>query len=85
MYRTSAGTATRDTKGSTGTVPNIWVKLVRASSNITASSSPDGINWTKIGSGPVPMASNCYIGLVVSSGGTAVLNASVFDNVVVVP
>jgi hypothetical protein len=83
--RTSTGGGVSTTTGGSGTAPNLWVQLVRSGDTITASSSPDGTNWTVIGSTTVTMASNCYIGLSVASGSTSTLNTSIFDNVTVVP
>jgi regulation of enolase protein 1 (concanavalin A-like superfamily) len=83
--RTSTGGGVSTTTGGSGTAPNLWVQLVRSGDTITASSSPDGTNWTVIGSATVSMASNCYIGLSVASGSTSALNTSSIDNVTVVP
>jgi regulation of enolase protein 1 (concanavalin A-like superfamily) len=83
--RTSTGGGVSTTAGGSGTAPNLWVQLVRSGDTITASSSPDGTNWTVIGSTTVSMASNCYIGLSVASGSTSALDTSSFDNVTVVP
>jgi hypothetical protein len=45
-------------------------------------SSSDGLNWTQLGATQtVTMASNVYIGLVVSSRTTASLATATFDNV----
>jgi HEAT repeat protein len=81
---TTGGIATTGTVG-TGMVPNTWVKLVRVGNVITASKSLDGSTWTTVGSTTVQMATNCYIGLAVSSGSDAVLNNSQFSNLSVTP
>jgi len=83
--RTTTGGSTTTSNSGTATAPNVWVRLVRSGSNITASSSPDGSTWTTVGTVSVTMASNCYIGLAVGSGNTTGLNASTFDNVTVTP
>jgi regulation of enolase protein 1 (concanavalin A-like superfamily) len=85
MRRTSTGGNVSNTNSSSGTTPNIWIRLVRAGNTITASKSTNGTSWTTIGSTTVTMASSCYIGLAVSSGSTTTLNTSVFENVTVVP
>jgi fibronectin type 3 domain-containing protein len=85
MRRTTTGGNVSNTNSSSGTAPNIWVRLVRVGNTITASKSTNGTTWTTIGSATVTMASSCYIGLAVSSGSTTTLNTSVFDNVTATP
>jgi RHS repeat-associated protein len=59
-----------------------WLELVRAGNTFTGFSSPDGVNWTQIGtSTTVTMAQTVYIGLAVSGFGT--LEPATFDNVAV--
>ena len=81
---TTGGTATSISSGS-GTVPNTWVKLVRLGNTITASKSSDGATWTLVGNTTVAMATNCYIGLAVTSGSDTTLNSSQFSNLSVTP
>lgn len=83
--RTSTGGITSTTNSSSGTAPNLWVRLVRSGTTITASRSTNGTAWTTISSATVSMATNCYVGLAVASGSTSVLNTSVMDNVSVTP
>lgn len=56
------------TSSSSGTAPDLWMKLKRSRNAITAFRSADGTNWTAIGSATVPMASDCDIGLCNASG-----------------
>ena len=44
-----------------------FVKLTRSGTTITAFASPDGANWTTVGSDTLAMASTIYVGLAVSS------------------
>ena len=81
---TTGGIATSATSG-TGTVPNTWIKLVRVGNVVTTSKSADGVIWVSVGSTTVIMATNCYIGLAVSSGSDTTLNASQFSNLSVTP
>ena len=81
---TSAGSVS-STTSSSGTAPNLWIKLERTGNTLTASRSTDGTNWITISSTTITMATNCYIGLGVASGSTSTLNTSVMDNVTVVP
>jgi regulation of enolase protein 1 (concanavalin A-like superfamily) len=83
--RTTTGGSVSTTNSSSGTAPNIWVRLVRSGNSVTASRSTDGVNWTTISTVTITMASNCYVGLVVDSGSTTTLNTSAFDNITVVP
>jgi len=83
--RLSTGGSVSNTNGSSGTAPNLWVRLVRVGNTITASRSTNGTTWTTIGSATLTMASSCYVGIAVSSGSTTTLNTSVFDNVTAVP
>jgi regulation of enolase protein 1 (concanavalin A-like superfamily) len=83
--RTTAGGTVSTTNSSSGTAPNLWVRLTRAGNTITAYRSTNGTSWTTISSVTVTMAANCYIGLGVASGSTTTINASVLDNVNVVP
>ena len=85
VRRTSTGGSNSTTSSSTGTVPNTWVRLVRSGSTITASKSVNGTLWTTVGSTTVTMATNCYIGLAVTSGSSTTLNTSQFSNVSVTP
>jgi len=83
--RTATGGNVNNNNSSSGTAPNIWIRLVRVGNTITASKSTNGTTWTTIGSATVTMASNCYVGLAVASGSTTTLNTSVMDNLTVVP
>jgi RHS repeat-associated protein len=80
QYRTSTGGSTG--QASTGGSLPYWVKLVRAGSTFTGYTSPDGVNWTQLGtSQTISMATNVYIGLGATSGSTTTLGAATFDNV----
>jgi len=83
--RTTAGGSTTTTNSSSGTVPNVWVRLVRSGTTITASKSTNGTSWTTVGSTTISFATNCYIGLAVGSGSTTTMNTSSFDNLSVTP
>jgi RHS repeat-associated protein len=57
-----------------------WVKLVRAGSTFTGFVSPDGNNWTQLGSSTtITMAQSVYVGLVVT--GYNSLTTTTFDSV----
>ena len=85
VRRASTGGSNATTNSSTGTVPNTWVRLVRSGTTITAYKGTNGTTWTTVGSTTVTMATNCYIGLAVTSGATTTLNTSQFSNLSVTP
>lgn len=58
-----------------------WIRVVRDGSTFTGYFSPDGVTWTQQGTVSISMASNVYIGLVVSSRNTSELCTATFDNV----
>jgi hypothetical protein len=83
VYRTATnGTATGSR--TSGLVAPYWVRVVRSGSTFTGYFSPDGVNWTQQGTVSISMASNGYIGLVVSSRNSSELSTAVFDNVSVI-
>lgn len=83
--RTSTGGNTSNSNYGTGTVPNTWVRLVRAGNTFTAYKSTNGTSWTSMGSTTLPFSSSCYIGQAVGSGSDTTLNTSQFGNVSVAP
>jgi autotransporter-associated beta strand protein/VCBS repeat-containing protein len=85
VRRTTTGGTATTSSSSTGTVPNTWVRLVRSGTTITAYKGTNGTTWTTVGSTTVTMATNCYIGLAVTSGATTTLNTSQFSNLSVTP
>ena len=59
-----------------------WVKLVRSGSTFASYSSPDGVNWTQVGTTvTISMSENYDIGLGVISGSTSSAATATFDNV----
>jgi endoglucanase len=60
----------------------VWVRLVRAGNQFTASYSLNGTSWTQAGTTQtVTMATAALAGVAVTSHNTAALNTSVFDNI----
>jgi regulation of enolase protein 1 (concanavalin A-like superfamily) len=74
------GSGHSSTASGSGTAPNLWVRVVRSAGTFRGYKSTDGVNWTNMNSMSITMGTNVYIGLAVSSGDTATLNATVFDN-----
>jgi len=80
---TTGGSTTQVSGGSVyaGGVP-YWVEVVRSGSTFTAYTSLNGLYWTQLGSSvTITMATNVYIGLVVSSQNNSSLATATFDNV----
>jgi hypothetical protein len=72
--------ATTSDKGAAGTAP-IWLRLVRRANTINGSTSPDGRNWTAIGtSKTIPATTALTVGLAVVSHAAGPASAT-FDNV----
>ena len=67
--------------GSTGHALPYWVKVTRSGSTFSSYASLDGVNWTQLGTETITMATNTYVGLVVSSASNSTLATATFDNV----
>jgi hypothetical protein len=81
--RPTASNSTNETAGVAATLP-YWIKVVRSGNAFFSYTSPDGVNWTQVGTvQTVVMGQSVYIGLAVSSGSTAALATATFDNVTV--
>ena len=57
----------------------VWFQLVRSGNLFTGSISPDGVNWTEVGSTTVSMAQTVYVGLAVT--GFSSPDTASFDSV----
>jgi regulation of enolase protein 1 (concanavalin A-like superfamily) len=64
-----------------GLVAPYWIRVMRNGSTFTSYFSPDGVSWTQQSTVSISMASNVYIGLVVSSRSNSQLCTAAFDNV----
>jgi RHS repeat-associated protein len=79
--RTTTGGSTSEPGSNSATLP-CWVEVVRSGSSFTSYTSPDGVNWSQLGSTQtISMAQNVYIGLAVTSANTSALATATFDNV----
>jgi hypothetical protein len=79
QYRSSTGGST-NANNTTGPNAPYWVKLVRSGNAFTGYCSPDGTNWTQIGSTTITMGSAVYVGLAVTSHTVSTLCTATFDN-----
>jgi phosphatidylserine/phosphatidylglycerophosphate/cardiolipin synthase-like enzyme len=80
MTRPSTGAATSWLSGAVQAPPT-WLKLTRAGSTLTGSASADGATWKTVGTTTLSIGAAAYVGLVVTSHNTSVLNTATFDNV----
>ncbi|HZE99261.1 MAG TPA: hypothetical protein VE981_19815, partial [Planctomycetota bacterium] len=78
--RVTAGGVTTSTAGAAVGAPT-WVRLQRAGNLFTASTSPDGINWTVVGTDTVTMAATVQVGIAVTSHNGAMLNCATVDSI----
>jgi regulation of enolase protein 1 (concanavalin A-like superfamily) len=63
-----------------------WLKLERSGEIITASESPDGTTWTRIGVTTWPLMGNSlFIGISVSSKNAQTTSTAVFENLQIIP
>ena len=67
---------------SAGIVAPYWVKIERdMAGNFTGYISANGTTWTLLGTEPIPMVANVYIGLAVTAHNAAATCEAVFSNV----
>jgi hypothetical protein len=79
--RPGTGQTSLDTTTAAITAP-YWVKIERSiSGNFTAYHSANGSTWTMQGTEAIPMGSNVYIGLAVTSHDAALTCQAVFSNI----
>ncbi len=80
----TSGSTTSNTSGS-GTASNFWARVVRSGNKFYGYKSADGINWTRVASASIGMATNIYFGFAVASGSSNTVGTAVFDNANVIP
>ena len=83
QYRSSTGGQCNNVDPTTAPTAPYWVRLVRSGSTFTGSSSPDGTNWTSVGSTTLSMPSVVYVGLAVTAHNNSSLCTATLDNVTV--
>jgi len=82
MVRYVGGEATSFLAGAQTTGDYVWLRLARASTQVTASYSTDGVAWTMLGTVSMPfVTTELLAGLAVTSHQPGVLYAALFDNV----
>ncbi len=83
IHRDATG-ATSTNDGGPDEVAPYWVRLSRVGSVITASTSPDGVDWTVSSTVDIAMGANVFVGLAVASHDDTQTITATFDNVAVV-
>src|SRR6266566_7714986 len=79
---TTGGSTTSVSSRWTSTTLPYWLKVVRSGNTFSSYTSPNGVNWTQLGSSPtITMATNVEVGLAVASGSSSTLATATFDNV----
>jgi hypothetical protein len=81
QYRSSTGGQCNNVDPTNGPTAPYWVKLVRTGSTFTGYDSPDGTNWTQVGSATLTMPSVVSVGLAVTAHNNSSLCAATLDNV----
>jgi regulation of enolase protein 1 (concanavalin A-like superfamily) len=82
LARQSNGGSTRVVSSGAAAM-GTWLRLVRSGSKLTASTSIDGSHWTAVGSTSITLGQAAYVGIVVCSHATGLLDTAAFDNVTV--
>ncbi len=80
QYRENPATDTIHIGGDLVPAP-YWVKLVRSGDDFSGYASPDGVDWTLVGSVSIPMTADVFVGLPVCSHNDGTLGTAVFDGV----
>jgi regulation of enolase protein 1 (concanavalin A-like superfamily) len=78
--RPSTGALSTHTSGPSQGAPQ-WVRLVRSGNSVTASVSPDGSQWTVVGTDTVTLPSTVFVGLAVTSHNASTTATAAFDSV----
>jgi hypothetical protein len=79
--RAAAGGSTTEPGNASATLP-YWVKVSRSGNTFSSYVSPDGMNWTQLGTTQtITMGQTVDVGLAVTSGNTTALATATFDNV----
>jgi hypothetical protein len=63
----------------------LWLRLIREGTVVSAFTSSNGSDWTRVGRVNVDLGTTCYFGLSAHSGSADKLSAAVFDNITVTP
>lgn len=81
--RATTGGITTNNSGNASIRAPYWVRVVRSGNTLTGYQSANGVTWTGVGSQTITMNTQVYIGLVVCSHASGVLNTTTFTDVTV--
>jgi len=84
LRRTSTGGLTTQNTSGSGSLPKLWVRLVRKGNIITSFRSNDGFRWNSVARTNLSLGASCYIGLAVY-GGSDSLSTGEFKNITITP
>ena len=76
LRRSRTGGSTSSSTSGSGSPPGVWLRLVRKDRTVYAYKSTNGFKWSRVGSMSTGIGRNCYIGLVVASGGQPPVSAT---------
>ncbi len=87
QFQVRASTGAKTSNWSGNQTPPHWVKLVRSGDTFTAYRSSNGVSWTLYAASPitVPMSTNVYVGLVMTSNDNSVVGMATLDSVAKTP
>ena len=82
--RQQDGSNSTNTSG-VSVAPPEWVRIVRIGSTVSAYTSPDGSQWSLIGSDTIQLPATAYVGLAVTSHNTSVATTASLSQISVAP
>jgi hypothetical protein len=85
IRRTKAGGNTSTSSVAVATPLGLWLRLNREGTTVSAFTSNNGADWTRVGRVNVDLGTTCYFGLSAHSGSADKLSAAVFENITVTP
>jgi hypothetical protein len=79
QWRTTGGGGAGMASGPGEAFP-YWVRLTRTGAVVNGDVSPDGVNWTNVGTLTPTIGTNAYIGLAVTAHNNSTTTTATFDN-----
>ena len=86
QYRTTnGGQSGSNTALNPGTLPDIWLRVIRSGNKFTAWTSTDNVNWTIVGTQTISMGTTVYAGLAVTAHNNGLASSALFSTAFVTP
>jgi hypothetical protein len=85
IRRTKTGGGTSTSSVAVTAPLGLWLRLSREGTTVSAFTSANGTDWTRVGRVNVDLGTNCYFGLSTHSGADDKLSAAVFENITATP